>query len=68
MLPDPLILLPQSQFNEEGGESSCEMAWGIPLGPSSLSAPLASSTPAGMDLALTYSLSPPSQQSFLPTG
>lgn len=35
------------------------MAWSIPLGPSSLSAPLAFSIPAGIDLALTYPLSPP---------
>lgn len=45
MLPDPLILLPQNLFNGEAGEA-CEMAWGIPFGPSSLSAPLASSIPA----------------------
>ena len=46
MLPDPLILFPQSLFNGEAGEGSCEMAWGIPPAPSSLSAPLASPIPA----------------------
>ena len=30
MLPDPLILLPQSLFNGEAAEGSCETAWDIP--------------------------------------
>lgn len=64
MLPDLLILLPQSLFNGEAGVGSCETAWGIPL---ALCLPLL----PGMDLALKFSLSPcvaPSQLSFLLSG